>query len=154
MSLTELNQREPATGRILKEDGSVINRADLLEQIGNGVASIKDNEKTIAVVIPLNGQSTAEIDVRGYRLAVIEMPSAWDAAPLAFTATTIAGGTHTPVIESGIEVYEPAAASQTITIASNALALDGLKFIKIWSGKLGARVNQTAARTLNLTLKR
>jgi len=111
-----------------------------------------DNEKTIAVVI--NGQSTDEIDVRGYRIAAIEMPAAWDAAPLAFTATTIAGGTHTPVVESGIEVYEPAAASQTITIASNALALDGLKFIKIWSGKFGTRVNQTAARTLNVTLKR
>ena len=142
------------SGRVIKEDGSIINEANIIEQIGNDVSSIKDNEKTVAIVIPLNGQSTDEIDVRGYRLAVIEMPSAWDAAPLAFTATTVAAGTHTPVFESGIEVYEPAAASQTITIASNALALDGLKFIKIWSGKLGARVNQTAARTLNLTLKR
>lgn len=152
--MANIEEYSPHSGRVIKEDGSIINEANIIEQIGNDVASIKDNEKTVAIVIPLNGQSTDEIDVRGYRLAVIEMPSAWDAAPLAFTATTIAGGTHTPVIESGIEVYEPAAASQTITIASNALALDGLKFIKIWSGKLGARVNQTAARTLNLTLKR
>lgn len=114
-----------------------------------------DAIKKLSVTIPLNGTSTDEIAIPpGYRLSIIEMPGAWTAATLAFTSASVPAGTHTPVYESGREVYEPAAASRTITIAANALALEGISNMKIWSGTSDSRVAQTAARTLNLTLVR
>ena len=114
-----------------------------------------DAIKKLAVTIPLNGMSTDEITIPpGYRLSIIEMPAAWTAATLAFTSASVAAGTHTPVYESGREVYEPAAASRTITIAANALALEGITNLKIWSGTSDNRIAQAAVRTLNLTLSR
>ena len=148
----DIGKYSPKSGRAICEDNTIVNEADLLKEITVAVANY---DKVIVAVIPAGSQATPEIDISGYRLAAIEMPGAWDSAPLAFTATSVAGGTHTPVYESGIEVYEPAAASRTIVIASNALALAGLKYIKICSGKItDGRVTQTAARTFSITLKR
>ena len=114
-----------------------------------------DAIKKVSVTIPLNGTSTDEIAIPpGYRLSIIEMPAAWTAATLAFTSASVAAGTHTPVYESGREVYEPAAASRSITSAANALALEGITNLKIWSGTSDNRVQQVAARTLNITLSR
>lgn len=164
----------PHTGRFLKEDGTTANMADILTGIntklgagsnlgGNPISETNplpitignDAIKKLSVTIPLNGTSTDEIPIPvGYRLSIIEMPAAWTAATLAFTSASVAAGTHTPVYESGREVYEPAAASRTITIAANALALEGITNLKIWSGTSDNRIAQAAARTLNLTLTR
>lgn len=170
----QIDSMAPATGRMLGEDGGVINVADEIKGInaklgaggnigGNPISETNplpitignDAIKKLSVTIPLNGTSTDEIAIpAGYRLSLIEMPAAWTAATLAFTSASVPAGTHTPVYESGREVYEPAAASRTITIAANALALEGITNLKIWSGTSDNRVQQAAARTLNLTLSR
>ena len=170
----KIDMMSPATGRMLGEDDSTINVAEQLKGIneklgaggnlgGNPISETNplpitvgtDAIQKIAVTIPLNGMSTDEITIPpGYRLSIIEMPAAWTAATLAFTSASVAAGTHARVYESGREVYEPAAASRTITIAANALALEGITNLKIWSGTSDNRIAQAAARTLNLTLSR
>lgn len=173
MGVPNIENFAPITGRQLGENG-IVNTADQLKIIAdNTQAGINlggdpvsetnpmpvtvgtDAIKKLSVTIPLNGISTDEIAIPpGYRLSLIEMPDVWTAATLAFTSASVAAGTHTPVYESGREVYEPAAANRTITIAANALALEGITNMKIWSGTSDNRVQQAAARTLNLTLSR
>ena len=170
----EIDKMVVGNGRQRGEDDGIINVAEEIKGIntklgaggnlgGNPISETNpmpitigtDAIKKVSVTIPLNGISTDEIAIpAGYRLSLIEMPAAWTAATLAFTSASVPAGTHTPVYESGREVYEPAAASRTITIAANALALEGITNLKIWSGTSDNRVQQAAARTLNLTLTR
>ncbi len=108
--------------------------------------------KTVTIA---NGASlSGEVDLGGYALAAIQMPSAWTAANLTFQAATASGGTFQEVYDDlGNELTVQAAASRCIGIDSVAGALAPLRFIKIRSGTAATPVNQAADRTLTLILK-
>ena len=85
---------------------------------------------------------------RGMEIVGIQMPSAWTAAGLTFTAAQEASGTFAPVYDaSGNEVSFAASTSRVIAV--NPLA-DGIPFgfLKIQSGTTATPVTQTAARSL------
>lgn len=94
------------------------------------------------------------IDLEGYQVGTIHMPTAWDTADITFLSAPTADGTFQPLYAAGVEVVEPVAASRACPITYNALALASVRFIKIRSGNATAAVNQTAARTITLSLKR
>lgn len=104
--------------------------------------------------IALGASESGVIDLEGYQLAAFYMPAAWDAAAISFLSAPTADGTFEPVYADGIEVTEPVAAGRCCPISSNALALASLRFIKLRSGTAATPVVQTAARTINLSLKR
>lgn len=52
---------------------------------------------TKAVTIPNGASLSDEIDLEGFKLAAIEMPSAWTAANLTLAACPVSGGTFVPV---------------------------------------------------------
>ena len=112
------------------------------------------NVTTKDVVIAINQSLSAEVDLEGFTLAAILMPSAWDAAGLTFQAADVTGGTFRDVYDdAGNEVAVSAAASRAIGIDLLAGAVAALRFIKLRSGTTGVPVTQTAARTLTLVLK-
>lgn len=106
-----------------------------------------------ATILSGASQSNA-IDLEGYPLSALHMPAAWDTASITFLSAPTLDGTYQPVYADGIEVNEPAAAARCIPIASNALALASIRFIKLRSGTAGTPVNQTADRVITLALKR
>ena len=117
------------------------------------------NRTTTKTVTISSGQSlSTEVDLEGYQLAAIEMPSAWDAAALTFQGSSTSGGTFKDIKSSGLEVTEPgssltATANVINSIDVNAMALAPIRYLKIRSGTSGSAVNQTANRTLTLILK-
>lgn len=108
--------------------------------------------KTVTIA---NGASlSSEVDLGGYALTAIQMPTAWTAASLTFQAATASGGTFQDVYDDlGNEITVQAAASRCIGIDAVAGALAPLRFIKIRSGTSATPVNQGADRTLILILK-
>lgn len=110
-------------------------------------------ETTTAVIA--NGASlSGEIDLQGFSLQAIVMPSAWTAANLTFQASDTSGGTFNNVHDdAGAEVTVTAAASRCIGLDAVARELDGLRYVKVRSGTSGTPVNQGAERTLTLLLK-
>ena len=109
---------------------------------------------TKTATFALNGKQSNAIDLEGYQLAAFYMPAAWDAAVISFLSAPTADGTFEPVYADGIEVTEPVVAGRCCPISGNAVALASLRFIKLRSGTATAEVAQTAARTINLSLKR
>lgn len=95
--MAKIDYMSPKTGRMLKEDDSVINIADVGLPI-NTASVVKT--ATIA-----NGASQSnEIDCRGYRIARISMPAAWTTAALTFLTSATSGGTYNAVYDdSGLE---------------------------------------------------
>ena len=104
-----------------------------------------------------SGQSLSdEIDLEGYSLLGIIMPGSWTAAGLSFEAAQSPGGSFQDLHDSaGAEAVVTAAASRAIGLAGvTAEALAPFRIIKIRSGTSAVPVNQAAARTLELVLKR
>ena len=112
-----------------------------------------------ATILSGTSQSNA-IDLEGYQLAALIMPAAWTASSgITFLAAATIDGTYGPVVDdSGIEVkvtaFAGGAAGTIIALATNALALASLRFIKLRSGIAGTEVNQAADRVITLSLKR
>jgi len=117
------------------------------------------NRTTIKTATITSGTPlSTEIDLEGYQLAAIEMPSEWTAAGLTFQGSSTSGGTYKDIKANGLEVTEPgsnltATANVINAIDVNALALAPIRYLKIRSGTSGSAVNQTADRTLTLILK-
>lgn len=130
-------------GLLRKTDNTIVNTADIL-----------DGVEVKTVIIPINTSESNAVDLGGNQLAAFYMPAAWDAAVISFLSAPTADGTFEPVYADGIEVTEPVAAGRCCPISSNAVALASLRFIKLRSGTLAIPVVQTAARTINLSLKR
>lgn len=97
-----------------------------------------------------NGASeTGEIDVTDRVVIGIEIPAAWTAATLAITAAQKPGGTFVPVFDkAGAEIEYQAGASRMILLDPNLTR--PLRVMKINSGPSTLRVNQGAARTINI----
>ena len=103
----------------------------------------------------LSGQSISdEIDLQGFQLFAIRVPSTWDAANITFAAartSTANGGTYVPVYDdAGGEVTVTVTADKMIVMSNLALAIAPLQYIKIRSGSVATPVQQTADRTLYL----
>lgn len=99
-----------------------------------------------------SGQSlSAEVDLAGYSVVGVLMPSAWTAANLTFQGS-LDGTTFGNLIEkAGTELEVIAAASYLVPLTGSAFA--PARFLKIRSGTSGTPVNQGANRTIQLVLE-
>lgn len=100
-----------------------------------------------------NGQSlSGAIDCRGFRVAKIFMPAAWDAAAMTYAESDTLGGTYNPLYADGAEVSGTVAANQVIGVSGNLAALSACQYLKLRSGTNSAAVNQTAERQIKVLL--
>jgi hypothetical protein len=116
---------------------------------------IRYQEPVLKTVTFTDGTSTSgEVDVRGYRVAGLIMPSAWTTSALSFQNATVTGGTFINVYnDGGAEVSIASAVANTyIAIDTIASALSCLQFIKVRSGLAAAPANQTGGDVLTLVL--
>lgn len=87
------------------------------------------------------------IDLRKKSLVGIQMPAAWTAANLTFSASMDGGVTFNDLYDdSGTERTVTAAAGRSITL--DPMRFLGCTHLKIRSGTSAAAVNQGAARTI------
>jgi hypothetical protein len=90
-------------------------------------------------------------------LAGLLMPAAWTAAGVTFTVAEKAGGTHQPLEDdAGNEIAIVVTASKfvAITNAVDVVAVKAASYLKVRSGTSGTPVNQVAARTIHLSIKK
>lgn len=108
--------------------------------------------KTATILI---GQSlSGEVDIEGFTIVAVEMPTLWTAANLTFRAASVTGGTFRNVYDdAGTEVVVTAAADRIIGLDAVLRELSALRFLQIRSGTAAVPVNQAADRTLTLLLK-
>lgn len=98
-----------------------------------------------------NGESLSDaIDLTGYSLVAIVMPSVWTAANLTFQAGATAAALA-DVYDSSGELSVTAAASRFITVSPDAFV--ALRHLKVRSGTTGSPVNQAAERSITLICK-
>lgn len=97
---------------------------------------------------------TSEIDLAGYFLTGIGMPSGWTAANLTFKSAPATGGTFQNVYDdAGTEITVTAAASENLSLLTATKLLNAYRYVKIRSGTGATPVTQEVARTLTLYLQ-
>jgi hypothetical protein len=98
---------------------------------------------------------SAEVNIGGFELMALEMPTAWTTANLTFKVARETGGTFYDLYDdAGNEVtVTVGGASRTITFDSTALKFAPIEWLKIRSGTTATPVDQVTARTLYLILK-
>jgi hypothetical protein len=115
----------------------------------------QENVKIETVTIAAGASLSNVIPIGSYKYMQIIMPSAWTTANLTFQTCTTSGGTFTDVYdEDGVEVNISASTSRSILFSDESVMLISSLFLKIRSGTTGTPVNQAAARTIYLILKR
>lgn len=95
---------------------------------------------------------SAALNLRGFALKGILMPTAWGAAAITFQAAEAEAGTYRDLYDSaGTEVSVTVAAGRAVAL-STALQdlLVGVEFLKIRSGTAAGPINQGADRALVL----
>lgn len=95
------------------------------------------------------------VDLAGYRLSAIVLPSTWTTARITFQAEDPQNsGTFYDLFDDAAAevVVASIAASKCVALVSTAAALLANRFIKIRSGISGTAVNQTSAPVLTLIL--
>lgn len=108
-------------------------------------------QATLTATIANGASLSSEIDLAGYSLAAIVMPSSWTTANLTFQASDVSGGTYNDIRDAaGNELSVVASASCVITDIPE---LAPIRFLKIRSGTSGTPVNQGGSRSLILILK-
>lgn len=115
------------------------------------VKAVRGPLTTKTVTIPNGGSLSDPIDLGAYHLARISTPAAWDAADLTFQAShdgVTFNNLH--VAASDTEYTVQAGASRDILIPVDDFL--SISHLKIRSGTSGVAVNQSAARSLVLTL--
>lgn len=114
--------------------------------------AVGSTSATIAASASLSGS----IDLTGFILAGLYVPSAWTAAAITFQASPDNDDDDTVAFQ---DVYNASGTEFTIAsanvVASRYISIDprdfaGVRFLKIRSGVSGAAVNQAAARTFVL----
>ena len=109
-----------------------------------GLPRLRSFTATIAVDESLSDA----VDLAGYVLAAIAMPSSWTAADLTLQAGDNSNA-YRDVYDAGdAEVTIQAAASRYILIEE--VVARGIQLIKVRSGTTGSPVTQAAARTIYL----
>lgn len=98
--------------------------------------------------------SSAVEDLKGYRLAAIQMPNAWTSANLTFQAQAKQGGEYENLYDSdGNELTVTADKERYIQLGEQDVEeLVGVWGLKVRSGTSSAAVNQGSDRTLTLVL--
>jgi hypothetical protein len=105
----------------------------------------------IVATIANGAALSGAIDLDGYTLCGIQMPSAWTTANLTFQVSAD-GATYADVYsDSGGEYTVTAAASRYIVL--NPADFAGMRFLKVRSGTTGTPVNQGGARTMLLNVR-
>lgn len=116
--------------------------------------SYEINQKTLKTNINSGASLSGEIDIRGCKLFIIYMPSAWTTANLTFKVAEKSlseGGTFQDLYDdTGSEVTVVAAASRAISVDLNITNLAAASFIQIRSGTTGTPVNQAADRIITI----
>jgi hypothetical protein len=127
-------------------------RVILMSNAANISACAKPGSVKVIATSIASGQSlSGEINIGGYSTVEIQMPSSWDAANFTFQSSNASGGTYQNMYDdAGTEVTVNAVASRNMTTTK----LQGAVYIKIRSGTSSTAVNQTAARTITLVLKK
>lgn len=104
----------------------------------------------ITASIPAAGSITPAIDVGSYRLARVQIPATWTAAPLTFQMSAD-GVTYGDLFDAtGTEYTAQVAAGRAVLLPL--IDFIGARFIKIRSGPTAAPVAQAAQRDLVLQL--
>jgi hypothetical protein len=94
-----------------------------------------------------NGASLSDaINTNGGRVAVIEMPAAWTAAPITFKGSYDGTNYFDLYDDSGDEVYIIANVTRRIHVDLS--VLNQQKYIKVRSGTAVTPISQGAARTI------
>lgn len=126
--------------------------ADVWDSTNHWLKVVVLRQQTVLSATISNGTAlSAEIDLSGYSVVAIYMPSAWTAANLTFQAVDVSGGTYEDVYDAaGNELSVIAAASRVLTDIPE---LAPIRFLKVRSGTSGTPVNQGADRTIKLVLK-
>lgn len=109
----------------------------------------------LALQIPVGATGlSAGIDIGGYRLVGIEIPSDWIAASITFQAwSNQIRAFQNLYDDAGVEVTAVVAASHSIAFRSDlTLALASYRLIKLRSGTGSVPVSQTNSPTLGLVL--
>lgn len=100
-------------------------------------------------VLIADGASLSDIvDLKGYTLVGIQVPSGWDAADITFQASGMGSAFNDLYTSDDTEYAIEAAASRYIAIPYADFV--GLRFLKVRSGTTGSPVNQSGAVTLSL----
>ncbi len=102
-------------------------------------------------VIAITTSLSAAVNLAGYALCGIIMPTAWTAANLTFQASHDNTTYNNVYTSNGIEKTVVAAVSEFITI--DPIDFIGVEWLKVRSGTSGTPVNQAAAATLILVLR-
>lgn len=108
--------------------------------------------EALPVTIVGGDNTTSNINLGGFRLFGIVMPSAWTAANLSFQASFDQGATwHDLKDASGAEITVIAGADDCVVWLPAAFA--SLQMLKVRSGSSALPVSQTADRILQLILR-
>lgn len=107
----------------------------------------------ITATIAESASLSGAVDLGGMHLVGIIMPGTWTAANLTLQASVDGGATFANVHDgNGVEELIVAAASRHIILDPARFA--GISGLKVRSGTSGSAVNQAAARTLRLVVRR
>lgn len=155
-----IKNMSPQSGRVLKEDDTVVNKADMLEAIykalivdKNAGVAINGSLANLPTVTILAGQSlSGAVDLSTQCLIGLSMPSTWSTAAVITFAGSVDGVTFNPIYYQGGEfIISEAAASRQITIDPTALL--PWRYVKIRSGTASAPVNRSQDNVITLLTK-
>ena len=120
--------------------------------MGTTNANVQDPRYLLAVNFASTASVSSQIDLAGYRLAAIDMSTAWTAANLTFAVGSDTVTLQNLYDDAGNEVTVIASSGRNIGLVSSAvaLALESHRWIQLRSGTSATPVAQAAARVLNL----
>jgi hypothetical protein len=103
-----------------------------------------------------DGSLSASVDLQGYRVAAIDLPSTWDAAAMTFQGSNDNSAFANLYDDAGTEITIASAAlsASRSLIPGTALALQLMahRYLKVRSGTSGSPVNQTTGTTRAISL--
>jgi hypothetical protein len=116
--------------------------------------SLTRTPTVLAATIAINTAESNVINMSDYSGGQVITPAAWTSAPIAFKVCSTPDGTFVP-----LRTQAGALVEITNVVANAAAAyplpdeLFGALYFKLWSETAGSDTNQTAARSLVVTLK-
>jgi hypothetical protein len=116
--------------------------------------SLTRTPAVVPAAIAINAAISGVINMSDFSGGLVQTPAAWDTAAIAFKVCDTPDGSFIPLRSQSGSIVE---ISGVITNAAGAYPLPdelfGSLYFKLWSETSGSDTNQTAARSLVLTLK-
>jgi len=109
--------------------------------------------QTVEVTIANGTSLSGAVDLGGARLVAFQMPAAWTAADVTFTASSTAAGTYGKVRDKDnneLKATSPAV-NEIVVLPVNDTA--GLRYLKVRSGTAAVPANQGGDRVLTLFVR-